>query len=102
MTVARRSDCVRRPTERCLWARAVFGHVTNKKSPARGPAGDRRIYTVIKRSGQEVAMSANGDRPSRRVGLVHCRAAEAEAGYCWTSNEARSGLRALQVGVQHF
>ena len=75
-------------------------HVTKKKIPGGGAAGDRRIHTSIKRSGQEVAVCAKGHRP---VGLVGDgqRADWAGDGRV-ARHKAGRGLGTVHLLIQHF
>src|SRR5580704_1371840 len=79
----------------------------SKKEPRQTSCRGSRIHTSIKRSGQEVAVSANGERPSRGIGFVPNPAAEGVGGEAGrraarTSDDARSSLCAVQVLVYGF
>src|ERR1700730_7899360 len=75
----------------------------SKKEPRQTSCRGSRIHTSIKRSGQEVAVSANADQPVGRARFVHSRAAEGVGGEAGRTNDkAGSGRRTVELGVQDF
>src|ERR1700722_16378235 len=75
----------------------------SKKEPRQTSCRGSRIHTSIKRSGQEVAVSTNADRPIGGGRCVDNPAAEGGAGEAGRSNNrAGSGRRTVQLRVQDF
>src|SRR5580704_5852573 len=92
------------PTARCyrVPVGANSSRVTpaTKKNPRRRTAGGDQSHTSIKRSGQEVAVSANADHPV--AGVVRQGGGAAE-GRRSTQESSRGVERsAVQVLVEHF
>src|SRR5580704_1319657 len=77
VTLRRRATARQRPRTFLV---AAFSQCNrrSKKEPRQTSCRGSRIHTSIKRSGQEVAVSAQSDRPVGRTCFVHSRAARGE------------------------
>ena len=77
-TLADAAEVIRAVILPCADASAAFSQCRrrSKKEPRQTSCQGSRFHTSIKRSGQEVAVSANGDRPVARSVFLTDRTAE--------------------------